>query len=100
MLRAPLMVIVGVIMAFIVNVKISLIFLVTVPLLVTFIFWVLRKASAMFRGVQVRVDRVNRTMQENLSGMRLIKAFYRHDYEKEQFTEEIGRASCRERVSI
>jgi len=87
MLRAPLMVIGGVIMAFIVNVKISLIFLVTVPLLVTFIFWVLRKASAMFRGVQVRVDRVNRTMQENLSGMRLIKAFYRHDYEKEQFTE-------------
>ena len=86
MLRAPLMVLGGVIMAFIVNAKIALIFLVTVPLLVTFIFWVLKRASVMFRKVQVKVDNVNRTMQENLSGMRLIKAFYRHDHEKERFT--------------
>lgn len=86
MLRAPLMVLGGVIMAFIVNAKISLIFLVTVPLLISFIFWVLKRASLMFKQVQVKVDQVNRTMQENLSGMRLIKAFYRHDHEKERFT--------------
>lgn len=87
MTRAPLMIIGGVIMAFVVNAKIALIFLVTVPLLITFVFWVLKRASVMFKNVQVKVDNVNRTMQENLSNMRLIKAFYRHDYERERFKE-------------
>src|SRR5699024_9955990 len=59
---------------------------VTVPLLISFIFWVLKRASLMFKQVQVKVDQVNRTMQENLSGMRLIKALYQHDHEKERFT--------------
>lgn len=85
MVRAPLMVIGGVIMAFIVNAKLALIFLITVPLLVIFLFWVLRKASAMFERVQRRVDTVNRVMQENLAGMRLIKAFLRRTYEDSRF---------------
>lgn len=85
MVRAPLMVIGGVIMAFIVNAKLALIFLITVPLLVTFLFWVLRKASAMFEYVQERVDIVNRVMQENLAGMRLVKAFLRRTYEESRF---------------
>lgn len=85
MVRAPLMVLGGVIMAFIVNVKIAFIFLITVPLLISFIFWVLKRASIMFRSVQVKVDTVNRTMQENLTNMRLIKAFYRHTFEKDRF---------------
>lgn len=86
MIRAPLMVIGGVMMAFIINVKIASIFLITVPLLIAFLFWVLRKSSRMFERVQRKVDTVNRTMQENLMGMRLIKAFYRHRYEKKRFT--------------
>src|SRR5699024_9747985 len=75
MVKAPLIVIGGVVMAFIVNVKLAFIFLVTVPLLVSFIFWVLKHSSRMFEQVQQRVDTVNRVMQENLAGMRLIKAF-------------------------
>lgn len=87
MVRAPLMVIGGVIMAFIVNAKLALVFLITVPLLIAFLFWVLRRASAMFERVQERVDVVNRVMQENLAGMRLIKAFLRRTYEESRFRE-------------
>ncbi|MGM8212705.1 ABC transporter ATP-binding protein [Virgibacillus sp. W0430] len=86
MIKAPFMVIGGVLMAFLINAKLALIFIVTVPLLIVFLAWVLKKAGHMFTRVQKKVDYVNRVMQENLSGMRLIKAFYRHKYEKGRFT--------------
>ncbi|HEX6594546.1 MAG TPA: ABC transporter ATP-binding protein [Bacillota bacterium] len=85
MTRAPLLVIGGVIMAFIVNAKLALIFLITVPLLTSFVLWVLKKGTAMFNQVQRYVDRVNRTMQENLAGIRLIKAFLRSNHEEKRF---------------
>lgn len=86
MAKAPLLVLGGVIMAFIVNAKLALIFLITVPLLIGFILWVLKVATTQFDRLQRRVDKVNRVMQENLAGMRLIKAFVRRKYEKERFT--------------
>lgn len=88
MARAPMMVLGGVIMAFIVDAKLALIFLVTVPVLITFLMWVLRRASRMFEKVQKKVDSVNRVMQENLAGMRLIKAFYRRKHEEDRFVGE------------
>lgn len=86
MSRAPLLVLGGVIMAFIVNARLAFIFLITVPLLIGFLLWVLNKASRMFQNIQERVDHVNQVMQENLAGMRLIKAFFRRDFEIERFT--------------
>ncbi|ASK60737.1 ABC transporter ATP-binding protein [Virgibacillus phasianinus] len=85
MVKAPLLILGGVVMAFIVNAKLALIFLITVPLLVAFIFWVLKRASRLFRNVQQRVDHVNQVMQENLAGMRLIKAFLRRSHEENRF---------------
>ena len=85
MIRAPLMVIGGVLMAFYINFKLASIFLITVPLLIFFIFCVLKKAGNMFKQVQERVDTVNRVMQENLGGMRLIKAFLRRTFEENRF---------------
>jgi len=85
MVRAPLMVVGGVFMAFYINFKLASIFLVTVPLLIFFLFWVLKKAGNMFKQVQERVDMVNRVMQENLGGMRLIKAFLRRNFEENRF---------------
>lgn len=87
MIRAPLLVIGAVIMSFYVNVKLSFIFLITIPLLILFLLWVLNKSSKMFTRVQGRIDRVNQVMQENLSGMRLIKAFTRRNHEKNRFEE-------------
>src|SRR5699024_11280648 len=80
MMRAPLMVIVSIIMSFIINFKISLIFLLTVPLLVSFLYWVLLKGGKLFSLVQEKVDNVNRVIQENIAGMRIIKAFVRKDF--------------------
>src|SRR5699024_11653646 len=85
MIRAQLMVVGGVFIAFYINFKLAFIFLVTVPLLIFFIFWVLKKAGNMFKQVQERVDTVNRVMQENLGGMRLIKAFLRRTFEENRF---------------
>ncbi|TFB21754.1 ABC transporter ATP-binding protein [Filobacillus milosensis] len=85
MLRAPLLVLGGVIMAFIVNWRIALIFLVTVPLLIGFLLLIVKKAGKLFGKVQERLDNVNRVMQENLSGIRLIKAFLRKKHETNRF---------------
>ncbi len=87
MLRAPLLVIGGVTMAFIVNWRIALIFLISVPILLVFLFWLLSKGSKLFEKVQARLDNVNRVMQENLAGIRLIKAFLRRDHEKGRFVD-------------
>ncbi|MFD2045376.1 ABC transporter ATP-binding protein [Ornithinibacillus salinisoli] len=85
MAKAPLLVLGGVIMAFVVNPRLAVIFLITVPLLIVFLLWVLKKATKMFDRVQRSVDNVNRVMQENLAGMRLIKAFFRRNYEEDRF---------------
>ncbi|MFA1818915.1 ABC transporter ATP-binding protein [Virgibacillus oceani] len=85
MSKAPLIVIGGVTMAFIVNARLALVFLVTVPLLIGFLLWVLKVARSMFDKVQSSVDNVNRIMQENLAGMRLIKAFFRRNHEEARF---------------
>ncbi|WP_010649959.1 ABC transporter ATP-binding protein [Oceanobacillus massiliensis] len=87
MAKAPLTVFGGVVMAFMVNARLAVVFLVTVPLLILFLVWVLKLASKMFSKVQNNVDLVNRVMQENLAGMRLIKAFTRRDYEEGRFME-------------
>lgn len=86
MFKAPFLVIGSVTMALIVNYKISAIFLVTIPLLVLFIFWVLRKGAKIFNLVQESIDRVNRILQENIAGMRVIKAFVRRNFESKRFT--------------
>lgn len=86
MFKAPFLVIGSVTMALIVNYKISAIFLVTIPLLVLFIFWVLRKGAKIFNLVQESIDRVNRILQENIAGMRVIKAFVRRNFENKRFT--------------
>lgn len=85
MAKAPLMVIGGVTMAFVVNASLAFIFLITVPLLILFLLFVFHFASKLFKRVQGNVDGVNRIMQENLLGMRLIKAFMRRDFEESRF---------------
>jgi len=74
-------------MAFAVNARLALIFLITVPLLVMFLLWVLKVASKGFGKIQGNIDDVNRVMQENLAGMRLIKAFARREFEETRFTQ-------------
>ncbi|MFJ7830751.1 ABC transporter ATP-binding protein [Peribacillus sp. NPDC097284] len=85
MARAPLIVLGGTIMAITVNLKLSLVLIISIPVLVLFLGWVMKRAAKLFRLVQKRLDNVNSVMRENLIGMRLIKAFLRKDHEIGRF---------------
>ncbi|GGF76452.1 putative ABC transporter ATP-binding protein YfiB [Paenibacillus albidus] len=85
MTRVPLVVLGSVLMALIVHVKLGLILALTLPVLIVFLSWVMKKASAMFRTVQNRLDGVNSVIQENLTGIRLIRVFVRMGHEIGRF---------------
>ncbi|MTH53631.1 ATP-binding cassette domain-containing protein [Bacillus mangrovi] len=86
MIRAPLLVIGGTVMALFVNARLAMILVIAIPILIFFLLWVMKTGGAMFRAVQERLDRVNGVMKENLSGMRIIKAFLNSGYEIKRFT--------------
>lgn len=85
MTRAPLLIIGGVVMALIVNWKLAIILVVTIPLLLLLLVWLMGKGVKQFRSVQEKLDSVNRVMRENLTGMRLVKAFLRKRHEQNRF---------------
>ncbi|WP_374019819.1 ABC transporter ATP-binding protein [Paenibacillus thiaminolyticus] len=90
MMRAPLMMIGGLVMALLVNFRLALILAVVTPVLFILLVWLMSKAFLLFRSVQDRLDRVNGVLRENLFGMRLIKAFVRDKHEVERFEEANG----------
>lgn len=83
--RVPLIVVGSVVMALVVHVKLGLLLTLTVPVLLAFVLWMIRKASVLFRTVQRRTDNVNGLIQENLTGMRLIRVFVRMSHEIGRF---------------
>ncbi len=86
MLRAPLLVIGSIVMAFVVNPKIALYLVVGAPILLFFLYFMARKGVHYFARVQDRLDRLNRVMQENLQAVRLIKSYLRGVYEVGRFS--------------
>ncbi|MGM9926571.1 MAG: ABC transporter ATP-binding protein [Bacillus sp. (in: firmicutes)] len=85
MVMAPLMAIGGIIMALSKNPGLSWVIIIAVPILILVIFMIVRKAVPLFKQVQVRLDRVNRVMRENLTGVRVIRSFNRINFEKKRF---------------
>ncbi|RAK18384.1 ATP-binding cassette subfamily B protein [Anoxybacillus vitaminiphilus] len=85
MLRAPLLVLFGTVMALYVHFKLALIFVFTVPILLLFLIWMMNKGMALFKMVQQKLDEVNEVMRENLAGMKLIKALMRGEHEQRRF---------------
>lgn len=90
MLRAPLLVLGSLIMAFIVNAYLAMFLVVAVPFLIIFLYIMVRKGVTYFARVQVSLDRVNRVLQENLQAVRLIKAYLRGKYESSRFEQVSG----------
>ncbi|GIQ68822.1 ABC transporter ATP-binding protein [Xylanibacillus composti] len=88
MMRAPLLMVGGFIMALMVNVKLALVLVVVTPLLLGFLLFMMNKGFSRFRRVQGQMDRTNGVLRENLMGMRLIKAFVRSRHENERFKSE------------
>jgi ATP-binding cassette, subfamily B, multidrug efflux pump len=85
MISAPLMAIGGIIMALRSDVPLSGILVVVLPIMAGFIGIVVSKAMPLFRAVQIKVDRINQVTRETLSGVRVIRAFVRNDFEQKRF---------------
>lgn len=85
MLRAPLSVVGSIVMAFFVNAKMALFLLIGAPILVLFLYLMVKKGVSYFSLVQTRLDRVNRVLQESLQAIRLVKAYMRGTYEESRF---------------
>lgn len=85
MVRVPLLFFGSLILAIITSPKLSLIFLPLVPLIVIVIVLVMRLAFPLFRKVQGKLDGINTVMQENLAGVRVVRAFARSPFESKRF---------------
>ncbi|MCE3203785.1 ABC transporter ATP-binding protein [Paenibacillus sonchi] len=87
MIGAPMMMIGGIIMAISEDAKLSLIFVVVIPLLVGAILFIGMKGLPLFKAIQVKLDKLNRVLREHLTGIRVIRSFNRISHENERFTE-------------
>lgn len=85
MVRAPLLLIGSIVMAVITAPRLSLLFVALIPLLLVMVGLVMSRAFPRFKKVQSRLDRVNTVIQENLAGVRVVKAFARHTWESDRF---------------
>ena len=87
-LRSPFIVFGAMIMAFTIDVKAAFIFVVTIPLLSIVVFGIMLISIPLYKKVQAGLDRVLGRTRENLTGVRVIRAFNREDEEQEAFTRE------------
>ncbi len=87
MVTAPMMCIGGIIMAVSKDAKLSLILVVVMPFLAGGVYFVARKGVPLFKAMQVKVDKLNLVTRENLTGIRVIRAFNRTEHEKMRFGE-------------
>lgn len=90
-IRTPLMLVFAFAMSFSINWKIALIFLAAVPVLGGALAIIVLKVMPFFRKIFKRYDALNNSVQENVRGIRVVKAFVREDYEKEKFGEAVER---------
>ena len=87
LLRSPFVVFGAMIMAFTIDVKAALVFVVTIPLLSIVVFGIMLWSIPMYKKVQARLDKVLGITRENLSGVRVIRAFCKEDEERREFGE-------------
>jgi ATP-binding cassette subfamily B protein len=85
MIAAPVMMIGGVIMALREDVELSGILLVVVPLLAGVLALAVGKMRPLFRSMQKKIDTINRTLREQITGIRVIRAFVRDEHERDRF---------------
>lgn len=89
-LRSPFIVAGAMIAAFTIDTQIALIFLAAIPVLAVIVFGIMRITSPMYKTVQSRLDAVMGATRENLSGVRVVRAFGREDAEEENFVQQNG----------
>ena len=87
LVRAPVMLIVAIVLSISISSKLALIFAVTLPILIISIGMLVKKVGPLFGLMQKRIDKMNTLVQENLIGVRVVKSFVRAEKEKEKFQE-------------
>lgn len=89
--RCPLTMICALIMAFVVNAKLSLVYLIIIPVLGFILYQIMSHAHPIFEKMFHVYDKLNNVVQENLHGMRVVKSFVREDHEEEKFNKQAKR---------
>ena len=84
-IRAPLMMICATFMALTINKELAVVFLVAIPVLAFFFAFITLKAHPRFVKMLAKVDSLNKSVQENLIAIRVVKAFVQRDYENAKF---------------
>ena len=84
-MRTPFLIIGSTVMAMIIDIKLSLLFLVVAPLIFLVVFLILKKTEPLYDKTQKDLDKVSEITRENLQGVRVIRAFNKQDYEEERF---------------
>lgn len=87
MVSAPIMCFGGILMAVNQDVPMSLLFLLIVPVLILAVGWIVRAMPPLFRTLQGRIDNVNRIMREQITGIRVIRAFGRDGHEQARYAD-------------
>ena len=84
-IRAPFLVIGAAVMAMMINLKLSLIFIAAAPLIAVALYFIMSRSIPLYRTVQQKLDKVAQITRENLSGVRVVRAFSEQEYEKDRF---------------
>lgn len=90
LVRGPIMMIFALLMVISISAKLSLIFFIAIPVLGIILFYIARKAHPNFERVFKKYDKLNRVVQENVSAIRVVKAYVREDHEEEKFKDVNG----------
>lgn len=85
LVRAPVMLVSALVLSIRISYRLSNVFLVALPLLAIVVTLILVKVGPMFRSLQEKTDALNLVVQENLTGIRVVKSFVQEDYEREKF---------------
>lgn len=83
--RSPIMLLLATGMAFAVNARLASVFLIALPTLAVLLYAIIRRVGPLYGRMQRALDQVNRIVQENLTAVRVVKAYVRGDYEQEKF---------------
>jgi len=87
MVSAPIMAVGGVIMALREDVRLSALLIIVIPILAAIVAFMFVNAVPLFRSMQVKIDRINQVLREQIMGVRVIRAFIRADFESRRFEE-------------
>lgn len=93
LVRSPLMLIMGLGMAFLLSPRLTVVFLIATPILAVMLGWIVSRVAPLYGRQQRAVDHLNGRIQEALTAIRVIKAFVRGDWENQQFEEVNGELS-------